>query len=247
MHIVITGDSWSNGAYDIPGFEEPSHPGIEYFLAEIGHRVTNLSVRGGSNTLALNVLEKFISEYGKPDLHIFWPCAFSRCARDYKTVENRRAPSKEGFEKLGLDFTQKSIHLQLKPYHRKICEHLKKLDCNTICFGGNTKFPHIYSKYFPSLLKSASELVPLPVSFEDSYFSDRRDLDMWSQFVLYQSDFEKEFKYDLVDKEMKLFITKHDAWHNPANSEWINMQHGTVKTHRFIFEKVAKDGLLNAY
>lgn len=49
MHIVLTGDSWINGAYNMPNLVEPTHPGLQWFLQhETHHRVTNLAIRGSA-------------------------------------------------------------------------------------------------------------------------------------------------------------------------------------------------------
>ena len=62
MNILMIGDSWGTGAFDIKNFHDPSHPGLAYFLNQ-NHTVTNLSVRGGSNGIGIYLIENFLKEY----------------------------------------------------------------------------------------------------------------------------------------------------------------------------------------
>ena len=240
MHIVITGDSWANGAYDFPQCGQPTHPGFEYYLTQAGHTVTNLSIRGGSNELALLVLQNFLKKHPKPDLYIFWQCAFMRDCRDYFVGEDNCKPKIDKLLNLNLDWYQDTVEKIIEPHVKKTCEKVKKLGIKTIVIGGNTKFHPAIADYFDGLHKSATELVF--DNFEDSFFSDRHDLELFTNTYLKKNTFvnynERSIKYKFVDQEMNKFFKKYDAWHDPSASQFINMQHGTTALHFKICEKI---------
>ena len=98
MNIILCGESWMRGSYDIPHVMEPSDPGLMFLLQQQGHSVVNLSVQGGSNELQILILERFLRKQSTflPDLLIFMQCSLTRRYRDYGQEMFRR---NESFEK----------------------------------------------------------------------------------------------------------------------------------------------------
>lgn len=233
MNIVITGDSWANGAYDFPKCSDPTHPGFEYYLTQQGHKVTNLAVRGGSNELAIKLLENFLQDHPKPDLHVFWQCAFMRDCREYFDPHNRNCVVEQKFHNLSLDWQATNVEDIIAPHIEQTCCAVKNLGLNTIAVGGNTKFHPVIEKYFDGIHCSASELVLK--DFEDSYFSDRDSLEIFNKTLLTMSDLPKQIKYKLAVEEMNRFIKKYDTWYSNETDQYIIMEHGTTKTHHKIF------------
>ena len=70
--IVIAGDSWGLGEWEansrtttkqpIIAGDRVCHQGLEYYLTEQGHNVLNLSIRGGSNSMSFEALEKWFNK-----------------------------------------------------------------------------------------------------------------------------------------------------------------------------------------
>ena len=232
MNILIIGDSWGNGAYDLDKFIDPTHPGLEYFLNQT-YNVTNLSVRGGSNGVGILLAERFIEHHGKPDVLIWWQCAFMRESRDYFNGAWERQPEQKILDTLDLNWDSDSIEDITLPLYKKLCASVKKLAVPTIAVGGNASLHPYVKQCFTNTQCSASELVI--DDFVDSYFSDRIALEMFCKTYLKRSKLDKRTKYDFVDQQMILFNKKWDIW---DTSEWICMQHGTTALHQAVYDRV---------
>lgn len=232
MNILIIGDSWGNGAYDLDKFIDPCHPGLEYYLNQ-NHTVTNLSVRGGSMGVGIILARRFIEQHGKPDVLIWWQCAFMREVRDYFNGLWERKPKQDSLNELDLNWDSNCIEEVTLPLYTRLCTDVASLGVPVIAVGGNASLhPHV-SECFTNTGCSASELVIK--DFVDSFFSDRIDLEMFSKTYLKKSKLDKRPKYDFIDQQMVLFNRKWDTWNN---SKWICMQHGTTALHLAVYEQV---------
>jgi hypothetical protein len=233
MNILMIGDSWGTGAFDIKNFHDPSHPGLAYFLNQ-NHTVTNLSVRGGSNGIGIYLIENFLKEYPKPDLLVWVQANFMRDARNYLEGVNRN-PTREGIEKLNINWNASTIDDILLPYFTNTCEAIQQFDIPTISVGASAKVHPKIMEYFNGIPISATELVTQ--DFEDSYFENRLDIEMFSKQYLRSTKVQLLETLDLWNTELSIFLNKYDLW---QNSPYIIEQHGNLRLHKRLYEEVEK-------
>jgi len=234
MHILITGDSWANGAYDLKNCEEPTHPGLEYYLSEAGHRVTNLAVRGGSNHLAIKVLDLFLQSHKTPDLVLFMQCSFMREYRDYFDKSKSRNCQPDLLSNSNLDWHKNNIEDIVKPNFPLTCDQLQKFDIPVVVMGGNTKLHPIFKEYFPGMNCSFSQL---GFSFEESYFDGRSDVEHFIKEFFIRTKLSTKEKYKFADDLMKNFMFKYDLWH--SDNPFINEEHATTELHFKLYEHIS--------
>lgn len=229
----MIGDSWGTGAFDIKNFHDPSHPGLAYFLNQ-KHTVTNLSVRGGSNGIGIYLIENFLKEYPKPDLLVWVQASYMRDARNYLAGKNRN-PTQEGIFKLKINWNASNMDDILSHYFTYICEAIKRFDIPTISVGASAKVHPKIMEYFDGIHVSATELVT--EGFEDSYFENRLDIEMFSKQYLYSTTVHKPTALDFWETEFSIFLKKYDLW---QNSPYITEQHGNLRLHKRLYEEITK-------
>jgi len=233
MNILILGDSWANGAYDLTNCQEPTHPGLEYYLsAESGHTVTNLAVRAGGNYLSLTLLQLFLEKHPAPDYIIFMQASFMREYIDYQ--DGGRHVKLEWLKESNLNWNALEIEEIIKPNLEKTCIWLKSFNIPTIVIGGNTKVHPIMSKYFDGIHTSATELVDN--TFKDSFFDSAHELELFNEVFFKKTKMSTKEKYRLAIKELQNFKQKYDYWHSDLSSEYINEEHGTTKLHYKLYQ-----------
>ena len=241
MHILIVGDSWSNGAYGIPGCPEPTMPGLEYFLSQrSNHRVTNISVRGGGNQYGIDLVHNFVKHHEKPDLIIFMQCSFMRDYKNYfvdRKVGWAYETVRDGCFNDALNWNSPTIDTIIEPNFTRIALQLQNFTCPMIVVGGNTKFHNTF-KQFPGVHKSFSQVAV--DDFEDSYFDNRLDLEIFAKCFLKKSELPNQEKYDVVDKEFEKFIKKINKWESQSLEKFFNCHHATAHLHFKLYEEVCK-------
>ena len=237
----MVGDSWSNGAYGIPGCPEPTMPGIEYFLSQFNkHQVTNLSVRGGGNQSGIDLVHNFLEHYQKPDLIIFMQCSFMR---DYKNYFIDRKTGwayetvRDACHNDALDWNNSNIDNIVQPNFERIAKQLQNFIFPLIVVGGNTKFHNIFTK-FPGVHKSFSQIAV--DNFEDSYFDNRLDLEIFAKCFLKRSQLPNTEKYDIIDREFQKFINKINKWESSSLSKFFNCHHATAHLHFKLYEEICE-------
>lgn len=231
LHIVLTGDSWINGAYNMPDLVEPTHPGLEWFLQhETQHRVTNLAIRGSGNQEALLVLEQFLQITDKPvDLILFSQCSFMRDYFKFRNSVEQNRLIWEHQHKHSLDWSARNYEDIIAPNFENIYTRLKIVAKGIPVFiiGGNTKFHACAESHFPNMQKSISSLL-IP-NLSESYF-DRNDE------LIHFNFYAKKYK-SLSLKEITVEIENHlgmiDVWEN--NLHYFLHKHGTLLAHQNLF------------
>jgi hypothetical protein len=235
MNIIICGDSWSNGAYDLKDCPHPTHPGIEYFLEFLdNHRVVNLSVRGGSNLLAIKILEKFLQESNICiDAILFMQCSFMR---DYKSYTISKKYDNPDLSQADLDWDEDYIEKILKPHFKKIYNQIKSIcqEIPVILIGGNTKVHPFLSKQLLGNAKSGIENIDSTAC--DSYFDNRIEFECFIKEYFKRTNVNTEKKYKIVDNEMKLFKNKMDIL--DSNNKYFNAEHGTTEWHFMTYQQI---------
>ena len=182
MKILIIGDSWLKGAYDLPGLHHPSHPGLQFFLQQLGHDVDNLSVRGGSNSLSIALAQEFIVKWKQPDIVIAGVANWMRETRDFfnnqdyfQAVYNTHSRNTKPFDalinELEVSWNEDSIEKIVEPLYLKYYEQLKNLNVPVVILGGNHTFAPCLD--FPGIKQSLTEFCC--ESFTDSYFTTKVD------------------------------------------------------------------------
>jgi hypothetical protein len=81
--ILMVGDSWGCGEItNLDHYSKTiiSHPGVEQYLKDDGHKVVNLSMLGGSNADAYHLLQNYHKNY---DIIIYWHTDPLRDLRPY--------------------------------------------------------------------------------------------------------------------------------------------------------------------
>ena len=73
--------------------------------------------------------------------------------------------------------------------------------------------------------------------FEDSYFENRLDIEMFSKQYLRSTEVQETIALDLWNIELSIFLNKYDLW---QNSPYIIEQHGNLRLHKRLYEEVEK-------
>jgi len=216
-------------------------PGLEYFLLKnTDHFVTNISVRGGTNQFSVDLIGNFISTVDLPDLIIFMQCSFMR---DYKDMYQGKpdgwsiATVDKNMKTSNLNWSATTIEDVIAPNFKNIKNQLEEFDIPVLVIGGNTKF-HPELKTFPGVHTSCTTLAYK--DFEDSYFDDSRQLEIFAKNFLKKSTLPTTEKYKLIDIEFKNFSKKMDLWNSEISNEYINQQHATKKLHYLLYQEVIK-------
>jgi hypothetical protein len=239
MKILLCGDSWMVGCYQIPAMLEPTHPGFQSFLVEDGHSVINLAVQGGSNELQLQKIDTFFEMSAwRPDVIIFMQCALMRRYRNFANLEFLRQIQPElleqGIKNGDFDFNRKTVDEILSPIVFDLAKKLKSYNIPVIIASGNTKMHSVWKEYFEHVLPSGDKLWG---SHTDSYFSDQDSVDRFISVVLKNSNQQdRTAKKKLMIQVMEDFNNKWDAWHN--NPEWISVEHGRIGWHQKLYQEI---------
>jgi hypothetical protein len=233
MHILLTGDSWINGAYDLPDLREPTHPGLEWFLQhESGHRVTNLAIRGNGNHQALTVLEHFIrTQHCHIDLILFCQCCFMRDFfwQNGSSDENRKrwANSRklfgdaDNFDELIASYLGNHTYPELTRVAGTV---------PVFVIGGNTRLHSVVDDHFDNMGSSISKLVRPDMA--ESYF------DRSAEYIEFEKAFHPQISVALRNQELDNHRYMLDSW--KKDSEYFYHQHARLKTHEFLYQKIIK-------
>ena len=161
MHICIVGDSWGLGEWDStkpPYKYENTHKGLQFYLEEKGHIVTNLSRAGASNFEAYTQLEN--SSYQNFD-HIIWFKSDPLRSVFSFTKEFSKHPN---FDKL-LELQTKDNDNQYKLFNQ--------LGKKIICIGGAGKLDlKIIVKY--------NNLIPFIPALTEHFIKEYKHPKIWT-------------------------------------------------------------------
>ena len=240
MKLLLCGDSWMHGCYQIPEVLEPTHPGLQSFLVEDGHSVINLAVQGSSNELQLQKIDTFFSHTNwRPDVVIFMQCALMRRFRNYTSKSFRRMIHDDmlfnGVSRQDFDFNGDSVEDILSPIVHKLAKQLEAYNLPILIASGNTKMHPVWNDYFDRVLPSGDDLWAKHT--DNSYFSDRDSIERFGQVLMkYCQDHSRKFKKDLMIQAMEDFTTKWEAWQN--NPRWIAWEHGRLNWHHELYKRI---------
>ena len=212
MHFLITGDSWSQGEWDgYPIDYHVSHRGIEQYLLDDGHTVTNVG-QGGYNNY-----ESFDAIDDKKFDHLIF----------FYTDPLRQATEPEIKSKLPFDI----IHDHKNSLHSRLVDLKHKVNCQITIIGGCAKYLG-NTNGIDYLIPSLSEL--LVRNFQDTEFMTSREWEKY--FFKHEKNFNLEQKsqwlavmsgagekYGLWNKNKAMFWP--DGLHANRNGALIAYQH----------------------
>ena len=219
------------GAYDIPTLEEPSHPGLAYFLQKEGHKVANLAIRRSGNTEALKVLASFLKNENNFDLLIFLQSEFIKDFFYY------RDDPMIGMKKLHqdrhlFDINSKTFEGFLYPFFDNLYNQIKLIvnDMPVYVVGGNTSLHPVVDKHFPNTQGSGVKIID--PDQEDSYFYGEIEIEKFKLFskICTQLD---ESVLESESKKMQLMRNFLDS-----NKEYFNHSHANARWHQRLFDIV---------
>lgn len=219
-NILICGDSYGLGEWSFDSIK-PVHSGLQFYLEEVGYKVKNISMPGGSNIQAVNALsEEKLNDY----LYIFWfQTDPLRCLRNfYKTSQFQQINSVSLMH-------EKSKELLFESYLA-----LDKFKTPIHCIGGCYPLIEVINKYhnLKSCIRSVVELC-YPSLTHIMWFSD------WIDFI----------PKDFVDLDKLVEIKKkHDILYTEYVYEYFYPYtgHPNRKGHKLIFDTLNQQlGLTN--
>lgn len=212
MHFLITGDSWSQGEWDgYPTDYHVSHPGIEQYLIDDGHSVTNVGKGGYNNN------ESFDAINGEFDHLIF-----------FYTDPLRQATEQQIKLLLPFDIiTDHNINL-----HSNLVCLKQTTDCKITIIGGCAKYVGS-AESINYLVPSISEL--LVPGFEDTEFMGSRE---WEKhFFKHERNFTVEQKSQWLTV-MSRAGEKYTIWNKNKEMFWPDglhaNRHGTQKVYEYL-------------
>jgi len=180
MKILITGDSWGRGAWghDQHGRYANVHPGLQYFLEQDGHQVTNVSRPGGHNQEACwNMLPKLDDEHDiilwiqADPLRDLMPEDYDPIKHDYTSYD---------------DLIDASRRLQSKAY-----EAFANTGKIIHCLGGGGKLDLKLMEPYPNLIPLVPSITELVL---DGYEHPR----LWASDWIFLVD--RQFDLGSIDK-----------------------------------------------
>ena len=238
MKLLLCGDSWMNGSYELADIMEPTHPGLASYLVQDDHSVINLAVQGGSNELQLEKLELFFSSMDwTPDTIIFMQCPLFRRFRNYRESDYRRHTDNRllhnAINNKDFDFTANNIDDIIAPIIDKLANNLKAFNIPVIIASGNTKMHPNWKLHFNHVMCSGDSYWS---SHVDSYFGDKESVENFLHLFIKNSKLDRQTRTKIAIEIMNDFNTKMDAWQN--NSTWIAHQHGRLIWHQKLYEEI---------
>ncbi len=156
--FLIAGDSWGCGEWGHNPYEV-KHAGLQYFLEQAGHEVTNISEPGCSNIVSSSLLENSLQTGSVPDYIIWFQTDPLRDLRPYNNFKNITS-----IERMQL-FARDKMYLTYKK--------LNNLDFKIYCIGGCYKLHDTINNFknLHALIPSVIELC-LPKFKHTLWFSD---------------------------------------------------------------------------
>jgi sulfur relay (sulfurtransferase) complex TusBCD TusD component (DsrE family) len=215
MHFLITGDSWSQGEWDgYPDDYKVAHQGIQQYLIDDGHQVTNVGQGGYNNT------ESFDSIPAVSFDHLIF----------FYTDPLRQATEYEIKNILPFDI----IDTHKFQLHRRLADLRNQKNCKITIIGGCAKYRG-YCDNIDHVLPSISEvLVP---GFEDSEYMTSRE---WEYHLMIHGDhlsFEQKKQWlTIMDEAPK----KYNIWANNPTMFWPDGLHANRHGALAIYQHLRK-------
>jgi hypothetical protein len=224
--FLLTGDSWGLGEWSqkdysaqFPGFKSwaRTHPGLQHYLEQEGHQVTNISHGGQSNKVIANLLKLHLEAQSNYDYIIWFQTDPFRDLRPY---------AKSSF--ITLTTLNELIHngdILLNDTYTQ----LNSLNKTIYCIGGHSKLNvdamQSYSNLIP-MIPSVIELclpgfIQPPISFSEWITSISKDF----------KDFDE---LTAIKKNLDLFYTEPEY----KKYFWPDGIHANRYGHKIIFDKI---------
>lgn len=215
MHFLITGDSWSQGEWDgYPTDYRVSHRGIEQYLLDDGHLVTNVGQGGYHNYESLAAIPAVNFD------HLIF----------FYTDPLRQATEVDIQNKLPFDI----INCHNLDLSNKFSQIKQKTNCQITVIGGCAKYLGA-NRNIDYLVASLSEL--LIGNFQDSEFMTSRE---WEEhFFKHESKFSTEQKSQWLTVMTKAG-EKYTAWSNNKNYFWPDGLHANRHGAHILYQQLKK-------
>ena len=211
MHFLITGDSWSQGEWDgYPIDYHVSHRGIEQYLLDDGHQVTNVGQGGFHNYESLAAI---------PDVN-FEHLIF------FYTDPLRQATEDQIRYKLPFEL----IYLHTLDLSNKFFQLKQKTNCKITVIGGCAKFQG-ETKNIDYFVPSLSEL--LIGNFQDTEYMTSRE---WEEHFFKH---EKQFSTEQKSQWLTVMTTageKYKAWNDNKDLFWPDGLHANRHGAQILYQ-----------
>jgi len=215
MHFLITGDSWSQGEWDgYPIDYHVSHRGIEQYLLDDRHSVTNVGQGGYHNLESLTAIPATQFD------HLIF----------FYTDPLRQATEDQIQYQLPFDIIQ-SHKLELS---RQFAEIKQKTNCKITVIGGCAKYLG-ETRYIDYCIPSLSEL--LVANFQDTEYMTSRE---WEEhFFKHESQFDLAQKTQWLTV-MTRASEKYNIWKENKDMFWPDGLHANRHGARILYQHLRK-------
>jgi hypothetical protein len=225
MHFLITGDSWSQGEWALASSKKPKnyivvHKGLEQYMLDNGHIVTNVG-RGGIDNCE-SLYQAIQALWSDIDHLIF-----------FHTDVLRSCDPTEFQTDLPMDLVKKyqTWNINQLSTIRKDNPNLK-----ITVIGGCGKFDPGITSYWDYCVPSVTELL-VPWYVDNPFFNSNS----WSQFILDSSanKLSTEYKSQILEIE-ELIASKTQCWDNNKDLFYPDGIHPNRHAHKMLFEHLVK-------
>lgn len=218
--ILLTGCSYACGEWQSDqNFFGNSHRGTEYYLKELGHKVTNTARPSGSNGAALDSIKSIAKDY---DLIIFFLTAMSRDIGSY--LDGRYVYYDKSLS--AVDNCKKIADLVLKELNTI------SIPEKTMVVGALYKIPHNNYKF--KLQFNGMDLLIPDNEFPQHYFNPH---DFVGYHIRKQIDTEtlKSQLPNCNDEKFWDTFEKNPYWYYPDGMHWNRQAHKKITDHILLY------------
>lgn len=242
MHILISGDSWGKGEWNVE-CTEILHTGLEQYIINSGHTVSNVSMSGASNLDTVNIIKGYLERdfyYDRPDLILVFQTEYTRDFKylikpentgDWKDLNSIKDLSSRWIERFYMRLSEISIENNIPIYIIGGCS-------DTIPFDDMSKdYPdcHIACQSMTNLLINGTPDIKFPVY---SWYTKRsQDL-----IEYLRKNFSSHLIEDLLEQINRGADRENEIRQN-LDLFWPDGFHPNRKGHEILFRHLEKKGI----